>query len=771
MSDDEDSQNHPKSVPPLKIKLPVTRELRPKRNVKRKSSVEEELTDNDDDFEAASASSSRDSRSRARQSAKESVASSRDQDPPSRRSERIFLSASKKQTVDKDSDEETNDNNSQTNDDPIVHKENCSICRAGGELILCDFCPRAFHKVCLEDAPEDTPDEWTCPHCESNGKPEKESVKQPKKKPNNDSKKSSAKKAPTKPSQPIENQDYCEICNQCGELLLCDTCPRAYHLVCMEDVKDVPTGVWSCPHCEEFGPEAEPEPEAPPEKAEKIVCKVCRTGGADIIFCATCPARFHPSCINPPIDEIPDGWQCAPCSAEPLDGKVQRIITWRWKPIDPSEEEDKPKKKRREREFFVKWKERSYWHCSWISELQIQVFHQSMYRTYTQRNDMTTPPPFEEGYDGQPAVPKETDTKDETATAEGGEPTAATGMRRRRNRYSNNDANLVENYLRYGIRPDWLQIHRVLNHRKQRGKMLYTIKWRELPYEEVSVEFEPEHCFFDIPDYEKKVRDYWDLREQVEEESKQEKRRNEKEDKKKGKDKDKKSKHYNKKYADPKKKWEKQPEYIPEPLELHPYQLDGINWLRFSWANKTDTILADEMGLGKTIQTIVFLYSLYKEGHTKGPFLVTAPLSTIINWERELEDWAPDFYVVNYTGNKDSRVVIREHELSFDSDAIRSATKASKLRKHVNVKFHVLLTSYELINVDSALLGSIDWKVLVVDEAHRLKSNQSLFFRTLNAYSVEHKLLLTGTPLQNNLEELFNLLNFLSPNRFWSVNH
>ncbi|CAG2163515.1 unnamed protein product, partial [Oppiella nova] len=443
-----------------------------------------------------------------------------------------------------------------------------------------------------------------------------------------------------------------------------------------------------------------------------------------------------------------------------------------------------------------------YWHCSWVSELQIQVFHNFMHRTYSLRTDMNTPPPFEEGYQDVQTAPKEGEDE-----AENGEPTAATGMRRRRNRYSNNDANLVEKYLRYGIRPDWLQIHRILNHRKQRGKIHYTIKWRELSYEEVTVEWEPDHCPFDLPDYRKKVEDYWNLRELVEEEAKAEKKSKEKEDKRKSKDKD--SKKKGNKKVDPKKKWEKQPDYIPEPLELHPYQLEGVNWLRYSWSNGTETILADEMGLGKTIQTIVFLYSLYKEGHVRGPFLITAPLSTIINWERELEDWAPDFYVVNYTGNKDSRVrnwereledwapdfyvvnytgnkdsrvVIREHELSFDSDAIRSAAKASKLRKHVNVKFHVLLTSYELINVDSALLGSIDWKVLVVDEAHRLKSNQSLFFRTLNSYHsfsnqslffrtlnsyhVDHKLLLTGTPLQNNLEELFNLLNFLSPSRF-----
>lgn len=104
---------------------------------------------------------------------------------------------------------------------------------------------------------------------------------------------------------------------------------------------------------------------------------------------------------------------------------------------------------------------------------------------------------------------------------------------------------------------------------------------------------------------------------------------------------------------------------------------------------------------------------------------MSAPLSTIINWEREFETWAPDFYVVTYVGDKDSRAVIREYELSFEEGAVRmNAGKACKLRSS-SIKFHVLLTSYELISIDSSLLGSIEWAVLVVDEAHRLKSNQS----------------------------------------------
>ena len=135
---------------------------------------------------------------------------------------------------------------------------------------------------------------------------------------------------------------------------------------------------------------------------------------------------------------------------------------------------------------------------------------------------------------------------------------------------------------------------------------------------------------------------------------------------------------------DPSKKFDKQPDYCDATGgRLHPYQLEGLNWLRFSWSQGTDVILADEMGLGKTVQTVSFLYSLFKEGHSKGPFLIGAPLSTLINWEREFEFWAPDMYVVTYLGAKESRAVIREHEFSFEDGAIRLGHKASKV-KHNN---------------------------------------------------------------------------------------
>jgi SNF2 family DNA or RNA helicase len=226
-----------------------------------------------------------------------------------------------------------------------------------------------------------------------------------------------------------------------------------------------------------------------------------------------------------------------------------------------------------------------------------------------------------------------------------------------------------------------------------------------------------------------------------------------------------------KRKTDPQIKYEVQPDFISESGgSLHPYQMEGLNWLRFSWAQKTNTILADEMGLGKTIQTICFLYSLLKEGHSSGPFLVSAPLSTIINWEREFELWAPDMYVVTYTGDKDGRAAIREHEFTVQEYGGKApGGKMLRMKKDSTVKFHVLLTSYELVSLDSTVLTSIDWSVLVVDEAHRLKNNQSRFFKVLSRYNIQYKLLLTGTPLQNNLEELFNLLNFLNPQDFSSL--
>ncbi|KAK5875800.1 hypothetical protein CesoFtcFv8_026843 [Champsocephalus esox] len=315
-----------------------------------------------------------------------------------------------------------------------------------------------------------------------------------------------------------------------------------------------------------------------------------------------------------------------------------------------------------------------------------------------------------------------------------------------------------DKYYKYGIKPEWMMIQRIINHSvDKKGTYHYLVKWRDLTYDQCTWERDD----LDIPDFAIHKSNYWSHRDAIMKEDPDKSRRMRSRNQECEEDSSASP------VTDPTIKYEEQPDFVTQTGgTLHLYQLEGLNWLRFSWAQGTDTILADEMGLGKTIQTIVFLYSLFKEGHTKGPFLVSAPLSTIINWEREFEMWAPDFYVVTYSGDKDSRAIIRENEFSFDESAVKGGKRAFKLRRDATIKFHVLLTSYELVTIDQTALKSMDWACLVVDEAHRLKNNQSKFFRRLNDYTIDHKLLLTGTPLQNNLEELFHLLNFLTPNRF-----
>uniref|UniRef100_A0AAX7V0H2 DNA helicase n=1 Tax=Astatotilapia calliptera TaxID=8154 RepID=A0AAX7V0H2_ASTCA len=557
-----------------------------------------------------------------------------------------------------------------------------------------------------------------------------------------------------------DHQDYCEVCQQGGEIILCDTCPRAYHLVCLDpELEKAPEGKWSCPHCEKEGiqweakDEDEDEEEAPGEEEDDHMefCRVCKDGG-ELLCCDTCPSSYHIHCLNPPLPEIPNGeWLCPRCMCPPLKGKVQKIMHWTWgeaplpaepptgpdgKPTDPLT--NPPLKGRPEREFFVKWAGLSYWHCSWVSELQLELYHTVMYRNYQRKNDMDEPPPYDYGSGEEELNSEKRKSKDPQYAA------------------------MEERFYRYGIKPEWMVIHRIINHSFDKdGDVHYLIKWRDLPYDQCTWEVDD----FDIPDYESHKASYWDHREQIlgEDQRPLVVRKG----KKLKDDHPKREVPPDAPIIDPTIKFEHQPWYINATGgTLHPYQLEGLNWLRFSWAQGTDTILADEMGLGKTVQTIVFLYSLYKEGHSKGPFLVSAPLSTIINWEREFEMWAPDFYVVTYTGDKDSRAIIRENEFTFEDSAVKSGRKVFRMKKDTPIKFHVLLTSYELITIDQAILSSVTWACLVVDEAHRLKNNQSKFFRILNGYKIYYKLLLTGTPLQNNLEELFHLLNFLTPERF-----
>ncbi|KAI5711055.1 hypothetical protein M8J75_013672 [Diaphorina citri] len=197
-----------------------------------------------------------------------------------------------------------------------------------------------------------------------------------------------------------------------------------------------------------------------------------------------------------------------------------------------------------------------------------------------------------------------------------------------------------------------------------------------------------------------------------------------------------------------------QPEYMggDQVLTLRDYQMNGLNWMIHAWCKENSVILADEMGLGKTIQTICFLYYLFNAYDVHGPFLVVVPLSTMAAWQKEFKLWAPEMNVVTYLGDVASRNIIRDYEWCFASSK--------------RLKFNAILTTYEILLKDKSFLGTISWAVLMVDEAHRLKNDDSLLYKALFEFKTNHRLLITGTPLQNSLKELWALLHFIMPHKF-----
>ncbi|KAK9459633.1 SNF2 family N-terminal domain-containing protein [Lipomyces oligophaga] len=182
---------------------------------------------------------------------------------------------------------------------------------------------------------------------------------------------------------------------------------------------------------------------------------------------------------------------------------------------------------------------------------------------------------------------------------------------------------------------------------------------------------------------------------------------------------------------------------------LKDYQLAGVEWLISLYENGLNGILADEMGLGKTLQTISFLAFLREKG-SFGPFLVVAPLSTLDNWVNEFSRFTPSIPTVLYHGSPD----------------VRRAIRSSQLSKKVDHKFPIVITSYQIILQDAAFLRSISWKFIIIDEGHRIKNMNCRLIKELKSFDSANRLLLTGTPLQNNLAELWSLLNFLLPDIF-----
>uniref|UniRef100_A0A8C0F733 SWI/SNF related, matrix associated, actin dependent regulator of chromatin, subfamily a, member 2 n=1 Tax=Bubo bubo TaxID=30461 RepID=A0A8C0F733_BUBBB len=182
---------------------------------------------------------------------------------------------------------------------------------------------------------------------------------------------------------------------------------------------------------------------------------------------------------------------------------------------------------------------------------------------------------------------------------------------------------------------------------------------------------------------------------------------------------------------------------------LKHYQLQGLEWMVSLYNNNLNGILADEMGLGKTIQTIALITYLMEHKRLNGPYLIIVPLSTLSNWTYEFDKWAPSVVKISYKGTP--------------------AMRRSLVPQLRSGKFNVLLTTYEYIIKDKHILAKIRWKYMIVDEGHRMKNHHCKLTQVLNThYVAPRRILLTGTPLQNKLPELWALLNFLLPTIFKS---
>ncbi|XP_024291852.1 chromodomain-helicase-DNA-binding protein 8 [Oncorhynchus tshawytscha] len=279
--------------------------------------------------------------------------------------------------------------------------------------------------------------------------------------------------------------------------------------------------------------------------------------------------------------------------------------------------------------------------------------------------------------------------------------------------------------------PDYVEVDRILDESNSvdNGEpvVYYLVKWCSLPYEDAT----------------------WELREDVDEGKVEEFRKIQ--------DRQPQLKRTPRPQAAAWKKLEEFREYKSGNV-LREYQLEGVNWLLFNWYNRQNCILADEMGLGKTIQSISLLSEVFGAG-VQGPFLVIAPLSTITNWEREFAIWT-DMNAIVYHGSLASRQMIQQYEMYCKDDKDHLIPGA--------YKFDALITTFEMILSDCPELREISWRCVIIDEAHRLKNRNCKLLDSLKMLDLEHKVLLTGTPLQNTVEELFSLLHFLEPAQFSS---
>lgn len=190
---------------------------------------------------------------------------------------------------------------------------------------------------------------------------------------------------------------------------------------------------------------------------------------------------------------------------------------------------------------------------------------------------------------------------------------------------------------------------------------------------------------------------------------------------------------------------------------LREYQLEGLQWLIQCWRDKHGCILADEMGLGKTIQVLSFLTYLNRYTNWHGPFIITVRTNTFKQWCQEIEKWT-DLTYVPYSSGPAQRKIIREYQFPYLDEQGNAIPNT--------FSFNILLVSYDVFLKDSEFLDSIQWQVLVIDEGHRIKNSEGKKNNAMKKLNTKQRIILTGTPVQNTLQELWTLLNFVSPDQF-----
>lgn len=198
-------------------------------------------------------------------------------------------------------------------------------------------------------------------------------------------------------------------------------------------------------------------------------------------------------------------------------------------------------------------------------------------------------------------------------------------------------------------------------------------------------------------------------------------------------------------------------EELPQPNiftgMLKCYQIKGMTWLANLYDQGISGILADEMGLGKTVQSIAFLCHIAENYGVWGPFLIISPASTLHNWQQEMQRFVPDFKVIPYWGSPNERKILRQFWEPKDLH-----TK--------DASFHVVITSYQLIVSDYKYFNRLKWQYMILDEAQAIKSSSSVRWKMLLGFNCRNRLLLSGTPIQNSMAELWALLHFIMPTLF-----